>query len=154
MDAYEALVRAQAESSHRASLVALAAALLVIGAGLLIALVSEDSATKHSAAVMAAAGATTCGFIAWNFIRAQQRALDQMRCYLQQPLVQSYLLAAERIIGMMSNKSRDEQYKLILQSALAQTENVSHLTNVDGLSLPARRLPKMKLRGVAGGGEG
>lgn len=141
MDAYEALVRSQAESSHRASLVALAAALLVIGAGLLIALVSEDSATKHAAAVMAAAGAATCGFVAWNFIRAQQRNLDQMRSYLQQPLVQSYLLAAERIIGMMSNESKDEQYKRILQSALAQTENVSHLTNVE-------------LRGVAGGGEG
>jgi hypothetical protein len=154
MDAYEALVRSQGESSHRASLVALAATLLVVGAGLLVALVSEDSATKYSAAAMAAAGAATCGFIARNFIRAQQRAQDQMHSYLQQPLVQSYLLTAERIIGMMSNDSKDEQYKLILQSALAQTEHVPHLDNVDGLNSPARRLPKMKLRGVAGGGEG
>jgi hypothetical protein len=154
MDAYEALVRSQRESSHRASLIAMAASFCAVGAGLLVAVLSEDSATKYAAAAMAAAGAAAGGYIARTFIRAQQSAQDQMRFHVQQPLVQSYLLAAERIISMMSADVRDDQYKRILRSALAQAENVSCPRNVTEVDRSARRRPKMKLPRVGNGADG
>jgi hypothetical protein len=125
MDAYEALVRSQRECLHRASRIAMAASFSAVGGGLLIAILSEDSATKYAVAAMAAAGAATGGYITRAFIRAQQSAQVQLGSYFQQPLVQSYLLAAERIVSMMSVEVRDDQYRLVLRSVLAQAENAS-----------------------------
>ncbi len=153
-DAYEALVRSQRESAHRASLIAMAASFCVVGAGLVVAVLSEDSSTKYAAAAMAAATAAAGGYIARIFIRVQQGAQDQMRLYFQQPLVQRYLLAAERIIGMMSAEVRDEQYQLVLRSALAQAENVSCPGNVTEVDRPDRRQPKMKLPRVGNSADG
>jgi hypothetical protein len=154
MDAYDALLRSRGESSHRASLVAMAAGLSVVAAGLLIAVLSEDSATKYSVAVMAAVGMATGGYIARTFIRVQQSSQDQMQCYFRQPLVQSYLLAAERIISLMPADVRDDQYKLVLQAALAQAENVSYVKNVTEVDRPTRRKPKRKLPRVSSGAQG
>jgi hypothetical protein len=103
---------------------------------------------------MAAAGAAAGGYIARTFIRAQQSVQDQMRFHVQQPLVQSYLLAAERIISMMSADVRDDQYTRILRSALAQAENVSCPRNVTEVDRSARRRPKMKLPRVGNGADG
>ncbi len=154
LDAYEALVRSQRESSHRASLITMAASFCVVGAGLFVAVLSEDSSTKYAAAAMAAAAAAAGGYIARTFIRAQQGAQDQMRLYFQRPLVQSYLLAAERIIGMMSAEVRDDQYQMVLRSALVQAENVSCGTNFNEADRPARRQPRMKLPRVGNGADG
>lgn len=153
MDAYEALVRSQRESSHRASLIATAASFCVVGAGLFVTVLSEDSATKYAAAAMTAAVAAAGGYIAGAFIRAQQVAQGQLRFYFQEPLIQSYLLAAERIISMMSAEVRDDQYQLVLRSALAQAENISCPRNVTELDRPARQ-PKMNLPRVGNGADG
>lgn len=68
----------------------MAVGLVMVGAGLAIVWLAPEAATKYSAAIIAATGTASGGFIAQTFIRVQQSAQDQMRYYFQQPLIHSY----------------------------------------------------------------
>ncbi|WP_280252988.1 TRADD-N-associated membrane domain-containing protein [Nocardia abscessus] len=125
MDAYDAIVRSQGSSSHRASLGAMAAGLIMVSVGLSVALLANESSTKYSAALIAATGTVTGGFIAQTFIRVQKSAQDQMRYYFQQPLVHSYLLTAERLAVQLPPEVRAERYQLLIDTALDQARNVT-----------------------------
>lgn len=121
MAAYDILARRHGSTSHRASLTAMGIGLIMVGAGLAVAWYAEDSATKYSAAIIAATATAAGGFIAQTFIRVQQRAQDQMQFYFRQPLDTSYLLTAERLASQLPEPAKGEQYARIITAALAQT---------------------------------
>ncbi|MFI7527505.1 hypothetical protein [Nocardia salmonicida] len=131
MEAYDVQARAQGRSSHRSSLVAMTAGLAIVGAGLWITVNAEDSATKYSAAIVAAVGTATGGYIARTFIRVNTAAQQHVRYYFEQPLVQSYLLTAERVAERLPNRKREHQYELIVAAALQQAGMVSQLRDAD-----------------------
>ncbi|MFF0613705.1 hypothetical protein ACFYUD_34080 [Nocardia tengchongensis] len=121
MEAYDVLARQHGSSSHRASLTAMVIGLAMVGTGLAVAWFADDSATKYSAAIIAATATAAGGFIAQTFIRVQQRAQDQMQFYFRQPLDASYLLTAERLASQLPEPARGKQYTRIITAALAQT---------------------------------
>ncbi len=125
IDAYDALARSQGASSHRASLAAMGIGLVMVCAGLVVAVMANESSTKYSAAIIAATGTVTGGFITQTFIKVQKAAQDQMRYYFQQPLVHSYLLTAERLAVQLPEDLRSEQYRLLVDGALDQARKVS-----------------------------
>lgn len=127
MEAYDVQARAQGRSSHRSSLFAMTAGLAIVGAGLWITVNADDSATKYSAAIVAAVGTATGGYIARTFIRVNTAAQHHVRYYFEQPLVQSYLLTAERIADRLPESERHAQYELIVAAALQQAGMVPQL---------------------------
>ncbi|MFE7718169.1 hypothetical protein ACFU44_03900 [Nocardia rhizosphaerihabitans] len=127
MEAYDVQARAQGRSSHRSSLFAMTAGLMIVGAGLWITVNADDSATKYSAAIVAAVGTATGGYIARTFIRVNTSAQQHVRYYFEQPLVQSYLLTAERVAERLPERRRGNQYELIVAAALHQAGMVPQL---------------------------
>ena len=63
-------------------------------------------------------GGALSGFLSRTYIRVYERALQQLNQYFNQPLLNSYLLSAERIIGEMSVEARDCAYEAVLQRLL------------------------------------
>ncbi|MBF6173588.1 hypothetical protein [Nocardia blacklockiae] len=120
MDAYDAQARSQGVTSHWISVGAMVVGLVIVGTGLTITVLADTSAAKYSAAIVAAVGTATGGYIAQTFIRLNSSIQDQVRYYFEQPLVQSYLLMAERFIAQMPPEERTAQYQLLVESALAQ----------------------------------
>ncbi|MFJ2665705.1 hypothetical protein ACIO14_15260 [Nocardia fluminea] len=120
MAAYEAQARSQGRTSHTSSIIAMTVGLAIIGAGLWIAVHASDASTKYSAAILAAVGTATGGYIARTFITVNTVAQEHVRFYFEQPLVQSYLLSAERIVERMPEADRKRQYELIVATALEQ----------------------------------
>ena len=112
---------AQAEDAHRAGFFAMTAGLALIAAGIIVALVTDVAATKYSAALITAAGVATSGYIAETFIRVREQSAHQMTYYFQQPLVQSYLLTAERLADRLPEERQVQQIEAILKTALGQT---------------------------------
>lgn len=128
MEAYDALARSHASSTHIATLWAAAFGLLAVGAGLFVAITADAAAAKYAAAIVAAVGTGTSGYIAATFIRVSDGAREQARYYFQQPLIQSYLLSAERLLDKLTDQGdRADQTKKIIGAAIAQTTDISKL---------------------------
>ncbi len=128
MEAYDALARSQASSTHAATLGAAVFGLLAVGAGLTVAVTADATAAKYAAAIVAGVGTATGGYVASTFIRVQEGAREQMRYYYAQPLVQSYLLSAERLVSTLKDRSeQSEQTMMIIAAALAQTTEQDRL---------------------------
>ncbi len=120
MDAYDSLARSQAEEAHRMAFVAMGAGLLILAGGVLVTLTIDSSATKYAAAIISAAGVGASGYVAKTFIRVRESSSQQMTYYFQQPLVQSYLLTAERLASQLPEERRQQQLERIAAAALAQ----------------------------------
>jgi len=127
MDAYEDLARSHAETSYRASLLAMTAGLLLIVTGVAVAILPNSTSTKYAAAIVTAVGAATGGYISRTFLTVQRGATEQMDYYFQQPLVQSYLLSAERLVSQMPAESRGSQLELVVEAALMQAASTQQL---------------------------
>ncbi|MFE9785216.1 hypothetical protein ACFYO7_07540 [Nocardia salmonicida] len=147
MSTYDQIARDQASSSHRASTWAMVVGLLLVVSGIAAAIFGSDAASKYAAAIVTATCAATSGYIASTFIKVQSSTQDQMRYFFQEPLVQSYLLSAERLIGQMPGRTEEhiDQYHAVITAALAQAANVNQQIRTPGLrraQQPRRRLRK------------
>lgn len=129
MEAYDVQARAQGRTSHWSSLLAMTAGLGIVGVGWWIAVTAGDTATKYAAAIVAAVGTATGGYIARTFIQVNTAAQQHVRYYFEQPLVQSYLLTAERVIERLPEDERGQQYALVVAAALAQAGMVPQMRN-------------------------
>ncbi|WP_306365396.1 hypothetical protein [Nocardia sp. CC227C] len=142
MDAYDVSARRQGSASHWASIAAMAVGLGVIGVGLWIAVTAEQDAAKYAAALIAAAGIATGGYIAQTFIRVHSTTQEQVRFYFEQPLVQSYMLMAERFIAQMPESERPAQFAKLVDSAVAQAAMVpQHRIGVQPIQEPPAATP-------------
>jgi hypothetical protein len=141
MDAYDALARSQAQTSYRASQIAMGIGLAILTAGIVIAIFAHSDATKYAAAIITASGAAVGGFITRTFISVHLHASNQMNFYFRQPLVQSYLLSAERLAQRLPEKDQPEQINKILASVMAQVDP-SRAEEAFASSRPRRRWPR------------
>lgn len=107
IEKYHLGTRRRAMSSFWAGLLAMAVGLgvLIYGA---IAVFQGSEATELNtnqrvvAATFAAVAGAVASYVARTFMLAHSRALDDLSAYFRQPLVTSYLLAAERIAADLS----------------------------------------------------
>jgi len=107
MEAYDLLARAQAATAFRNSQVAMATGLVVLLVGAVIAIGTPSTTSKITTASLTAIGGMLSGYIARTFLQTYARALRQLNFYFQQPLINSYLLTAQRLIEKMSAGERD-----------------------------------------------
>ena len=119
MEAYDVLARAQAKSAFRNSQVAMAAGLSVLLLGSVVAINADDTASKITTASLTAIGGVLSGFIARTFLQTYSRALRQLNFYFQQPLINSYLLSAQRLVREMSVSRRDAALSHVVRNVMA-----------------------------------
>jgi TRADD-N domain-containing protein len=107
MSAYDVLVQAQAKTAFRNAQFAMGAGLLVLLFGAIVALSTADVQAKIVTATLTAIGGTLAGFIAKTFLDTYRRSIQQLNFYFQQPLITSYLLAAQRLVNELSGTQRE-----------------------------------------------
>lgn len=110
LDDYQRPVRAQARTSYLLSQVAIVIGLLVLLAGIGITLAANTGSAQLGVAGITAVGAAVSGYIARTFLRVYERAQDQLNFYFREPLVTSYLLAAERLAEKLEGERRADAY--------------------------------------------
>jgi hypothetical protein len=110
LDDYQRPVRAQARTSYTLSQVAIVVGLLVLLAGVGVTLAASSPSAQLGVAGVTAVGAAVSGYIARTFLRVYERAQDQLNFYFREPLVTSYLLAAERLAEKLSGERRECAY--------------------------------------------
>jgi hypothetical protein len=107
MTAYDVLAQAQAKTAFRNSQIAMTAGLLVLLVGAVIAISTPTLTSKIAATTLTAIGGAVAGFIAKTFLGTYFRAVQQLNFYFQQPLINSYVLTAQRLIRDLSSAQRD-----------------------------------------------
>jgi hypothetical protein len=125
MHAYDLMARRQAAQSHRASLVAMFVGLALVGAGVAVAVLAPDTASKVVGAAVTSVGAAVGGYIARTFLTNSRRSADNAAYYFQQPLVTSYLLGAERLLSRLPEDARASALQNIIGATLDQASAAS-----------------------------
>lgn len=125
MEAYHLLTRQQASDAYKKSVMAMGTGLLALIAGVLavIFLPGTDTIEKITTGVLTAVGTVLAGYISRTYLRTYDTALHQLNHYFEQPLQTSYLLAAERLIGCMTEAKRDKLYTQVIEHILRATSN-------------------------------
>jgi len=116
---YHGIATEQAESSFRSSRRAMWCGFVWLLACFSAALfIPVSTGVQILVGALAVVGGALSGFLSRTYIRVYERALQQLNQYFNQPLLNSYLLSAERLIGEMSEKTRDHAYEAVLQRLL------------------------------------
>jgi len=114
---YHDLTQQQARSSYVIAQIAiLVGLLLLIGAAIIILRASAPT-VQVLVGALGVVGSTLSGYVGATSIGMYNRAQAQMNFYYAQPLVQSYILEAERISNCLSSKRKDSA----LEKVIAQT---------------------------------
>jgi hypothetical protein len=119
MEAYDVLARGQAKTAFRNSQIAMAIGLIVLFVGAAIAIGADSTASKITTASLTAIGGILSGYIARTFLKTYARALRQLNFYFQQPLINSYVLSAQRLIREMSTTQRDAALEHVVHHIVA-----------------------------------
>lgn len=141
MEAYASIARSQAATSYRASQAAMGGGLLILLLGGAVAYFVADTATKAVTASLAVIGTAVGGYISRTFITVQQRATEQMGFYFKEPLVQSYILTAERIAHQLDGDVQNVALGKIIDAVLG---NLATQTAGD-MPTTGKRAHRMKL---------
>jgi hypothetical protein len=137
---YHDLTQQQAGSSYLIAQVAvLVGLLLLIGAGVVIIKASAPTA-QIVVGALAVVGSTLSGYVGATSIRMYNRAQAQMNFYYAQPLVQSYILEAERISNCLSSDRKDSALEKVIEQTLEGAAVAGYLISRGGdEALPSRR---------------
>jgi Cyanobacterial TRADD-N associated 2-Transmembrane domain len=142
---YHAITTHQARSAARNSQAAMSVGFLILLVGAAVAIQTNDQASKLVIGALASIGSIFSGYIGRTFLIAQQRAMEQLYRYWQQPLATSYLLSAERLAKELTDDtSKDEMLASVIGQALAAAlfRKDDHDTGLDQLKLSHKRTNK------------
>ncbi|WP_448642448.1 TRADD-N-associated membrane domain-containing protein [Geodermatophilus sp. URMC 63] len=121
METYQNLSVRQATTSFRMAEAAMAIGLLVLAAGIVLSLSANSAISKIASAGLATVGGILSGFISRTFIRLHENAMRQLHTYYEQPLINSYMLTAERLTQNLDAARRGQVVEDIIREALARS---------------------------------
>jgi hypothetical protein len=144
MTRFECVALAQAKVSHAASLLAAALGFVVLIVGAWVTFTRGSVDDTVTGAVMTGVGTALSGFLSITFLRTFRITSEQMSYYYGQPLVNCYLLHAERLLercglDLGADQRREdvqEVIRTILDAAIAAQ---SHLLDRDARRTARRR---------------
>jgi multisubunit Na+/H+ antiporter MnhG subunit len=135
---YHKLTRSQAEASHRYGQVAMAAGLVILLAGGVTAIRADEASAQIVAATLTTVGSMLSAYLGSTFIRAHQEDVRQINHFFGQPLVQAYVLEAERITTKVSDSNkRDGMCEQIISEVLGGASQAARALRP--ADVPARR---------------
>jgi len=142
LNRYQQLTQSQATSSYRVAQTSIFAGLIMLLAGAYYAIRTDDTTAQIIVGGLAAMGSAISGYIGATSIRMYQRAQAQMNFYYAQPLVQSYILQAERLCKLLSKDRRDAAYEKVIDQTLEGASVAGFLitrTQDDGVRIKGKR---------------
>jgi len=126
LDSYHGIATDQAESSFRSSRRAMWCGfvwlLICFSAAVFL---PAGTRTQLLLGSLAVTGGALSAFLGRTYIRVYERSLQQLNRYFDQPLLNSYLLSAERIICEMEKSNRDSAYQRVLEQLLESSSRLS-----------------------------
>lgn len=149
--AYDELARAQSKEAFRNSQIAISIGLTALVTGGLAAVVIPNTTAKITTASLTAIAGMLSGYIGKTFLRVYERTQQQLTFFFQQPLINSYVLSAERLIDAHI-KDKDQEVSRIIERILAVLvqlpESWRDWTMGDGTRRGRRPAPKVMDAGV------
>jgi hypothetical protein len=143
MDAYHELTLGQAAHAYHDTQVAMAVGFVVLAAGAVAAVTISASDTGGRVVVggLASIGTALSGYIVATFLRAQREALAQLNVYFRQPLINSYLLTAERWAMKLPKELRPGTLAHMADRVVSQAFGgaAASAAMPDGASVPLNR---------------
>jgi hypothetical protein len=124
---YQRLTQKQATSSYRLAQFAILAGLLLLLGGVAVTVRASGTTTQLVVGGLSALGTTISAYVGATSIRVYNRTLSQMNFYYAQPLVQSYVLQAERLSQSLSRERKDVVLEKIITQTLAVASVAAHL---------------------------
>jgi len=121
MESYQNISIRQATTSFRMAQAAMAIGLLVLAAGTVLALSTPDPVATVASAGLATVGGILSGYISHTFIKLHESAMKRLYAYYEQPLINSYMLTAERLAGGLDDGRRSALVESIIRQALARS---------------------------------
>ena len=144
MGRYQTLTQNQATTSYRWSLAALGAGLAVLIGGIVVVISATGTADKAAVAGLTGISGALASYVARTYLRIYERTLQQLNFYFQQPLVTSYLLAAERVTHEVDSPPDKHKIRVkIIEQALdaaAQPAEPTTAARSKGAERRARRM--------------
>jgi hypothetical protein len=126
LDKYYDLTWRHAATSHRNCQLAMLVGLILLVAGAVIAVRAKSGSLQLVVGALTALSSGLSAFLSKTFMRMHERALAQLNYYFGRPLVESYLLAAERTSGKLTRNQRDQALVSIIDAALNAASGASH----------------------------
>jgi hypothetical protein len=148
MTSYHGIAKDQAELSFKNSQRAMVAGISLLLIGALVSFFPAGVLPRITVGVLSAVGAIISGFISRTFLLAHASAIAQLNRFFQQPVVNSYLLNAERV-ALKLDGQKDEVLGTIAQECIVSAR---YVINSDSTRLPrqARRGPSSSASGPEG----
>ena len=121
MESYQNISIRQATTSFRMAQAAMVIGLLVLAAGIVLSLSTPNTIAKIASAGLASVGVVLSGYISHTFIRLHESAMQRLYAYYEQPLINSYMLTAERLAGGLDDGRKSALVEAIIKQALARS---------------------------------
>jgi hypothetical protein len=118
INAYDALARKHAERSRLVALVAMSVGLTTLAVGVWITYTAPATSARYAIAALTAVGLALEAYISKTFITVQDRATEQLSYYFQKPLLESYILTAERLAKSLGEEHRETAIRQIIDRML------------------------------------
>lgn len=134
MQVYHELATKQATYAARNSRRAMLVGFMLLVTGGVVALQADDDTSKVVAGTLAGLGSLLAGYIGQTFLAAEDRAMKQLNFYFQQPLVTSYMLAAERLTLKLTEAKRDSVLSDVIKQILGAARTAEITTDGTKLS--------------------
>jgi hypothetical protein len=117
--AYHQLTTRQSASSFRNSQIAMAVGLAILVTGAAGVLRATDPTSRIILGALTGLGSTFSGYLGATFLRAHDRALQQVNYLFSQPLVSHYLEYSRRVASELSSTElRDKALSLVVDRGL------------------------------------
>jgi len=120
---YHLIATDQAQKSFRSSQRAMLIGFIWLIACFTAVVLNRSLHGQIIAATMAPVGSILAGFLGRTYLFVYEQALVQLRQYYNQPLLDSYYLAAERLASEMSHEARDRLSENAVEQLLAVARN-------------------------------
>ncbi|MFF4139127.1 hypothetical protein ACFY1B_48835 [Streptomyces mirabilis] len=145
---YHGLSTGQARMAFRMAVFVMAAGALVLTGGAALAVSASSTVTGVTVAGLSGLASAIGGYISSTLLRTYQVSVRQAEAYFREPVVASYLLAAERVARTLDGESQ--------QAALGRVVDgfMRAATGAASLQDPAAGEPTATDQGMEGGASG
>ncbi|ADB76170.1 TRADD-N-associated membrane domain-containing protein [Geodermatophilus obscurus] len=116
---YHDIATTVARRASRLSAFAMTVGFLVLVAGAISVVIIQNNTSKIVIAALTALGGLFSGYITKTFFTAEEKAVNQLYKYWQQPREASYLLAAERVARELNDPAKERAYTDVITKALS-----------------------------------
>jgi hypothetical protein len=139
LDQYHDIATRQANKSFRSGLAAMGVGMALIAGAAALSFTLSRTSEQLVVGGVAALGSALSGYLGRTYMAVYRQALAQMNHYFNQPVLNGYFLAAERIANNLeAGGQREEALRQIVTSVL---EAGSQAQNTSGAASPAASGP-------------